>query len=85
VETRTGITKAVIDLLQWAPCQEGDVAPFKVAKIGVGIGKTEVAITLIVDAAAQGKRAVYLVPTHKLGSELLSRIEAEMRRRGVYR
>lgn len=57
-------------------------APFKVAAIGVGIGKTEAVIREIVAAAGRGARTIYLVPTHKLGVELVGRIKEAMRRQG---
>jgi hypothetical protein len=57
-------------------------APFKVAMIAVGIGKTEAAVRRIVSAAMRGARIVYLVPTHKLGGELVDRIKADVRRQG---
>jgi putative DNA primase/helicase len=71
------------ELLHWRPCDEGDTAPFKVAKIGVGIGKTKIAVQLIIDAAARGEQIVFLVPTHKLGAELMGRVEGEASRQGV--
>ena len=77
------IGKVLGELLQWRPCDKGDTAPFEVAKIDVGIGKTEIAIQLITDAAARGEQIVFLVPTHKLGTELMGRIEGEATRQGV--
>lgn len=80
---RFSMSAVLGELLQWRPCDEGDTAPFKVAKIGVGIGKTEIAIQLIIDAAAKGEQIVFLVPTHKLGTELMRRVEGEACRQGV--
>ena len=77
------IGKLIGELLQWRPCDEGDAAPFKVAKIGVGIGKTGIAIQLIIDAAARGEQIVFLVPTHKFGTELMGRVEGKANLQGV--
>src|SRR3954447_6448421 len=64
--------------------QDDDAAPFKVLRLPTGIGKTEIAIRRAVREAATGSRKIiYLVPTHKLGAELVARIEAEARRQGV--
>lgn len=50
--------------------------------IAVGIGKTEAAVRRIVSAAVRGARIIYLVPTHKLGGELVDRVKAEVQSQG---
>jgi Rad3-related DNA helicase len=59
-------------------------APFLAARMTTGIGKTEKAIQRIMaEAATGGAKIVYLVPTHRLGAELVDRVETEVRRQGV--
>jgi putative DNA primase/helicase len=59
-------------------------APFMAARMTTGIGKTEMAIRRIVKEAATGSaKIVYLVPTHRLGAELVGRVDAEAQRQGV--
>jgi putative DNA primase/helicase len=60
-----------------------DTASFMVLRIATGIGKTRLAIWRAVMEAAGGRMIVYLVPTHRLGAEIVERIEAEARRQGV--
>jgi putative DNA primase/helicase len=62
---------------------DDDAAPFKVLRLPTGIGKTEIAIRRAVRATAGGAKIIYLVPTHKLGAELVGRIGAEARGQGV--
>ena len=59
------------------------VAPFEAVKVTTGVGKTEVLIARAVREAAKGKKIVYLVPTHKLGKELVQRIHNEVKKQGV--
>jgi hypothetical protein len=77
----TAISSAIDELLGRQP--PAPPAPFKVAMIGVGIGKTEAAVRGIVSAAVRGARVIYLVPTHKLGGEVVDRVKAEVQRQGV--
>ena len=77
----TAISSAIDELLGRQP--PAPPAPFKVAMIAVGIGKTEAAVRRIVSAAVRGARIIYLVPTHKLGGELVDRVKAEVQRQGV--
>ena len=77
----TAISSAIDELLGRQP--PAPPAPFKVAMIAVGIGKTEAAVRRIVSAAVRGARITYLVPTHKLGGELVDRMKAEVQRQGV--
>lgn len=77
--------KVMHELRRWRSSTEaGEVSPpFKVLRIGLGLGKTESAIRHAVDAAAEGEQIAYLVPTHKLAGELEERVRAEVRRQGV--
>ena len=82
------IEAAIDDLLNPDPfarlaVETRDAAPFKVLRLQTGIGKTEIAIRRAVREAANGAKILYLVPTHRLGSELVGRIEAEARRQGI--
>jgi putative DNA primase/helicase len=77
----TAINSAIDELLGRQP--PAPPAPFKVAMIAVGIGKTEAAVRRIVFAAVRGARITYLVPTHKLGGEVVDRVKAEVLRQGV--
>jgi hypothetical protein len=73
------IGEAMRELLAWrASDAKDEVAPFLVARLVVGIGKTQSAIEHVIEV-----EAAFLVPTHKLGTELVERIEAEARRQGV--
>jgi putative DNA primase/helicase len=75
------VDSVVADLLLWTRCD--DDAPFKVVRVGTGIGKTGEAIRRALAAAARGAKVIYLVPTHRLGAELVGRVKAEAQLQGV--
>ena len=68
------------ELLAWRGDDE-EAAPFRVLRVGTGLGKTDAAIRQA--AAAAGAKIVYPVPTHRLGAELANRFAVEAQRQGV--
>jgi hypothetical protein len=70
------IGREVAELSRWVPPAE-DIeapAPFKAVKAGVGTGKTEEVLRAVARIIKTGKRAVLLVPTHKLATEAEARM-----------
>lgn len=72
------IGREVAELSRWvAPAEDSlQAPPFRVVKVGLGIGKTEEGLRAVKRAIAQGKRVVWSVPTHVLGAEAEKRMLA---------
>jgi len=69
-------------------CQNSALPPIYCVTVGVGIGKTEVAIQIIAAHCLNPTgniKAVYAVPTHKLGDELVARFKEVGVTSGVWR
>jgi len=85
------IGETVDELVRWvSPAEDVEApAPFKAIKVAVGVGKTEEGLRAVARVIKTGKRAVWLVPTHKLATEAEARMvnlagELDIRV-GVYR
>lgn len=88
----------ILDTLNADENYPSQLQPIYCATVGVGIGKTEAAIQLIIawGGSSQNKskntemadsqlRVIYAVPTHKLGDELVERFEKVNVTAGVWR
>lgn len=70
------IGETVDELVRWvSPAEDVEApAPFKAIKVEVGIGKTEEGLRAVARVIKTGKRAAWLVPTHKLATEAEARM-----------
>lgn len=74
--------------VNWIEPHTSELPPIYCATVGVGIGKTEVAIQVIAAHCLNPTgnfKAIYAVPTHKLGDELVARLKEADVTSGVWR
>lgn len=74
--TALAIGETVDELVRWiAPAEDIEApAPFKAIKVATGVGKTAEGLRAAARVIKEGKRAIWLVPTHSLATEAEARM-----------